>query len=598
VQANPGGLCPVPRLSWQGHTPRGLDLYHQAEHGLAESEHVYLLGNDLPRRFADCTGRFTLAEVGFGAGLNFLASVRLWRQRAPTSASLRYIAFEPMPLAGSQLAYALAPFAELAAFTERLLAIYPPLLVNSFTLRFAEDIELELHFFPLQESARPFVADAWFYDAFAPARDPAAWNARAMQTVASTSRPGTSIATFSVAAAARKGLEVQGFAVRRAEGYGEKRHMLRGKFQGKERVAGAGAMESGMRIAIIGGGLAGCALAASLAELMKLTDADGGPTASITLFERRAALAERASRHRHAVLFAKVPWLADWRQRWLWRCWCESYSYFTLFPDLFTRLPKILLPGGKRGANWLAGWRRTWSARAHGDWLAFDTPSGGLCLPRAGLLDMQRLAKMLAAGAAERGVAIRTGAWVRNIALGLVEFRQDGSHRRESFTHLAFCANGGVASLLALEGLHCYKGQVNRLEVSGPLRQIYGSGAGYIAPAGEGMAECGGEFLKDFANLRARAGQGEGIRRALAADFGAPDEQFGGRARQTGAWADLRSTGRDHLPLVGLLRNGLYLNCGYGGKGSLAITPTSRMLAAAMQGDAGSFPEELRPTRF
>jgi tRNA 5-methylaminomethyl-2-thiouridine biosynthesis bifunctional protein len=76
---------PAPGLTWQpGHTPaaeRFGDIYYSREGGLAESRHVFLAGNDLPRAWH---GRefFVICELGFGTGLNFLAAWELWR-RAP-----------------------------------------------------------------------------------------------------------------------------------------------------------------------------------------------------------------------------------------------------------------------------------------------------------------------------------------------------------------------------------------------------------------------------------------------------------------------------------------------------------------------------------
>ena len=48
------------------------DLYFSADDGYAEARHVFLAGNDLPQRLATAS-HFTIAETGFGTGLNFLA---------------------------------------------------------------------------------------------------------------------------------------------------------------------------------------------------------------------------------------------------------------------------------------------------------------------------------------------------------------------------------------------------------------------------------------------------------------------------------------------------------------------------------------------
>ena len=53
------------------------DPYFSTVNGLEETRHVFLSGNDLHSRLRD---GFHIAELGFGTGLNFLATLYLWRQ--------------------------------------------------------------------------------------------------------------------------------------------------------------------------------------------------------------------------------------------------------------------------------------------------------------------------------------------------------------------------------------------------------------------------------------------------------------------------------------------------------------------------------------
>ena len=77
------------------------DIYHNAD-GLAETRHVYLGGIGAPAVW-DRLGAFVLGEIGFGTGLNFLATWSVWRDSAPAGARLHYVAVEtprcrPLPL--------------------------------------------------------------------------------------------------------------------------------------------------------------------------------------------------------------------------------------------------------------------------------------------------------------------------------------------------------------------------------------------------------------------------------------------------------------------------------------------------------------------
>ena len=67
------------------------DGYYNADDGLAESRHVFIGGNGLPARMRE-SHHLTIAETGFGTGLNLLA-VMAEMDRHP-HLRLDYISFE------------------------------------------------------------------------------------------------------------------------------------------------------------------------------------------------------------------------------------------------------------------------------------------------------------------------------------------------------------------------------------------------------------------------------------------------------------------------------------------------------------------------
>lgn len=95
------------------------DPYYSRQDGLAETRHVFLAGNRLAERFADA-GRFTVAELGFGTGLNFLATAMLWNETASPGATFDFFSFEQFPMAATDMAAALAVWPELAALAKPL----------------------------------------------------------------------------------------------------------------------------------------------------------------------------------------------------------------------------------------------------------------------------------------------------------------------------------------------------------------------------------------------------------------------------------------------------------------------------------------------
>ncbi|MEM1074241.1 MAG: tRNA (5-methylaminomethyl-2-thiouridine)(34)-methyltransferase MnmD [Pseudomonadota bacterium] len=199
------------------------DPYYSLENGLAETRYVFLQGNGLPDRFSD---GFHIAELGFGTGLNVLASLAAWRATG-CSGCLRFTSFEAFPLSHQDMTRALSGVSELYLPTEQLLAVWDP-AGGIFPL--GEDATLEV----IVGDARTCVpgwsgrADAWFLDGFSPAKNPELWEPDLMQAVGAHSPAGTTFATYTAAGHVRRGLMQAGFEVNRVPGYGRKRHMTCG----------------------------------------------------------------------------------------------------------------------------------------------------------------------------------------------------------------------------------------------------------------------------------------------------------------------------------------------------------------------------------
>src|SRR4029077_21267224 len=77
------------------------DVYFSREGGLAESRAVFLAGCGLPERWAG-RRRFTVAELGFGTGLNILALLDLWRDHRPPGGQLSIFSVEAEPLTADE----------------------------------------------------------------------------------------------------------------------------------------------------------------------------------------------------------------------------------------------------------------------------------------------------------------------------------------------------------------------------------------------------------------------------------------------------------------------------------------------------------------
>ena len=198
------------KLSWtDGRVPVAVDFddpYFSLDNGLEETRFVFLGGNDLPARFVD---GFHVAELGFGTGLNFLATLMAWRA-CGASGVLRFTSFEAFPMELDDMEAALTLFPEVSGVAaEMLLALRSGGWRHDFGDAVLEvvtgDARLTL---PEWRGA----ADAWYLDGFSPAKNPELWSPAMMQSVADHTAPNGTAATYSSAGLCAVGCRMQGLA--------------------------------------------------------------------------------------------------------------------------------------------------------------------------------------------------------------------------------------------------------------------------------------------------------------------------------------------------------------------------------------------------
>lgn len=218
---------PAAKIRWEDRdvpvSTRFDDPYYARHDGLGEARHVFLDGNRLAARFAGAA-RFSIAELGFGTGLNALAAAALWRQAALPDAQLIYTAFERFPMSRADIRRALAPWTELAGLADTLVAGWPATRIG------LPGVAVQIVTGDARQTVPAWdgVADAWFLDGFAPARNPEMWEPGLMQAVHDRTARRGSFATYSAAGRVRRALTTSGFDVVRRPGFGHKREMLTG----------------------------------------------------------------------------------------------------------------------------------------------------------------------------------------------------------------------------------------------------------------------------------------------------------------------------------------------------------------------------------
>ena len=259
------------------------DSYYSYHGGFDESQHVYVNGVELPRYAAqgqDCT----LAELGFGTGLNFLASVLAWQEapnHLPAKGKLHYIALEKWPLTRKELQRAWQKFPSLQAITSHAANILAPLASGFQRLWWSHNIVLDLWVGDVAAILPywSYPVDAWYLDGFAPSRNPDMFNDTVLNHVQRLSHRNSMLASFTVAGAVRRGLSARGFSVNKRTGFAGKTHCLQARATALPHKKPA----VPSRIAVIGAGIAGSCVVQQLkffAPHTQITLLNAGQSAS------------------------------------------------------------------------------------------------------------------------------------------------------------------------------------------------------------------------------------------------------------------------------------------------------------------------------
>tara|TARA_R110002095_G_scaffold195468_3_gene174073 strand:+ start:2086 stop:2775 length:690 start_codon:yes stop_codon:yes gene_type:complete len=213
------------------------DVYFSVQDGLAETRHVFLAGNNLPDVWTK-QAHFTICETGFGTGLNFLATLKLWLDTPPDKRpeALHFISFERYPLTQGYIADHLAHWDELHDVLHMLLSKYPSDLTGEkYVLDICDGVTLTLFFGDVNlviPTLADISVDCWFLDGFKPSSNPDMWSDIVFENMARLSADRASYATFTAAGFVRRALAAQGFEVRRVRGFGYKREMCVGTYIG------------------------------------------------------------------------------------------------------------------------------------------------------------------------------------------------------------------------------------------------------------------------------------------------------------------------------------------------------------------------------
>ncbi len=561
------------------------DIYHSADGGAGQAEHVLLGGCGLPQAWAN-RPTFVMLETGFGTGLNFLTTWAAWRADPQRPARLHFLSVEKHPFCAEDLARLHAQWPQFAALSAELLANWP-MLTPGFH-RIALDggrVQLTLMLGDAADCLPQVEAkvDAFYLDGFAPDVNVDLWQPGLFGQLARLSKPGATAATYTVAAPVRQGLAQAGFACEKRTGYGRKRHCLSARFAGESNRHEPALPQ---RVAVIGAGVAGASVAHALAQR----------GIEVTVLERAAAMAQGASGNPVGV-FRPLVSRDDSRASRLTRAaFLHDLRAWAALPGVEWARCGVLHLAKDAGAaekqkqaladtappEELARWVDLDEARELANW---PVAAAGVFYPAAGWVVPASLCR---AWLDHRGIQLRTGcavARLNKVPAGWQLLDEAGAVLAEA--DAVVLANARDASTLVPDQawpLHSVRGQITQLP-PGSLPEITRVIAreGYVAP-GIGRPLVGATYEHDDDDTAPRTASDLSNLARLEAILPGADERF--HASEVSGRASLRATLPDRLPLVGAVdaHPGLYVAAGYGSRGVVWAGLLGEALADLMTG--------------
>lgn len=556
------------------------DVYFSRDDGLAESRAVFLEGCGLPDGWAG-RDQFTVAELGFGTGLNIIALLDLWRREGPPDSRLNVFSIEAFPLTAEEATRALAAWPEVADIAEALIAAWPsgtPGFHRIDLPDFRASIDLAVGDAAWALSEWQGSADAWFLDGFSPALNPGMWSEAVMDGIAARSAPGTRVATFTVAGAVRRGLSERGFDVEKRPGHGRKRERLEARRPETTKAVS----QPPQTVAVIGAGIAGASVTRALMALgiaVTVIEADrpgaggsGFPAALVTP-RLDAGDALIASFHAQALERARALY---------------HRTSAAVVASGVLQLEQSERDGGRYAKVAAQPW---WPEGA------MAATDGGLAMAGALTVRPQRVLEAWLDGAA---IISGTVARIEEADKGLRLLAADGSVVAEADA-VVLTAGWGTAALAEALSLRPVRGQADWIELEqAPTAAAWG---GYVAPTGDGFL-FGATHDRDDLDTDVRAGDTERNRTVLAGRLPELASRIDGA--QTHARAAVRATTADRLPVCGALADmsfgGVYVLGGLGSRGFCVAPLLGEHLAAEIAGVPSPLPttssDRLKPGRF
>ena len=544
-----------------------------------ECEHVFIDGNNLKNRFRDLSpnSNFSIGEIGFGIGLNFLITCKAWLKYTEHNQVLEFYSFDKYIFALEDFNEFISSSSELKEYSEQLIKYYPKNIegIQKISL-FDGRISLNLVIGDISDTQEYIKSmayiDAWFLDGFSPSKNPDLWSKELINSIGNTSYESSTISTYTSSGLVKRNLIDSGFAVRRTKGFAGKRHMLKGdalsKVSSKQGYS--------KKVAVIGSGITGCILSYLLAQ----------KGIEVDLYEQSDSICAGASSHELLVTYPRLSahdsaygrfnllsyvYATNFYENLKTQSWKKTGVLILNHDEDTARRQKALLERRSDGKIY-----RHLNYAEASELSGIEVKYDGLHFKDAGYVLPNELCGFLTGS---EKINVFTNSKIENLSGDGMKTTFTIRDEHFEYDDVCLCTGSDSSELMNIDGFSTKRGQVSHLESIGKISRINLPicAKGYISPEVSNLHIVGSSY-SDHKHTDLTQEEHLSNLKKLQIIL---DEDVKVKSGKVG----LRAISKDHMPMVGK-KDGIFLNTCHGSRASVSAPICAEIISNLITEDA------------
>ena len=390
------------------------------------------------------------------------------------------------------------------------------------------------------------------------------WSKEIFKQMNLSSHRDTTFATFTSARLVKNNIEQSGFTYELAEGFSNKRHMLKGKAQTKKLKGG-----SKKKIAVIGSGIAGSILAYKLAERGHEVD----------VYEQNEAACSGASGNDILITYPRLSAFDSPYARFCLHSFLFASSFYDQLKTNAWHNSGVLLmnhdDSSLKRQNSLLNARpdnELFEELSHEEAskkAGLQLNNGGIFFKKGGYIEPVALCQDLLS---HKNINLKLSSMVKKIYKDKDNLTLSSNGEVSEYQEVCLCAGYTSKKLLNFSGLSSKRGQISYVNSSKEFENLKFPicASGYFSPKVKDCHVLGSSY-SDSTNDNILDEEHNSNKEKLKAIHNLNVNIVDGKV-------GFRAVTKDRLPLIGI-NKGIYLNTGHGSRGSTSSPLCAEIIA-------------------